>query len=419
MKLVPTQRNSADMQAKSSSEAVDGTEQPYQEAEGNQPEAQEEKNRPENALLAGIEALREVHHASRRTEEARQGVAELQAELEEDTEELQHRLSIEQNFEQIISRNSEDLDQALSDEQDAQARADLARNTREKLVAQLEAMKAKHEEKLGPYRGLMQTTKARADDASRSLGEARRDTKSAETQEAEAVRNRDAAIASANRAVDTARDRLQRAQDELTRAKQSDNTNQSTADRLLQQVIAEQAALDLAKQKVPSITAEADQRVETAQSYLSSRKQIMAELEQQASEAKAEATARKEEYDELYKQAMADEDRIKEQIAICDTDLQQANDNAADARERANSAQALLDEANEIHATPELTSQLHDHIRQTQEEVAALSAEADALAQQEHVLRTQTRASRALIVGIGIVVVVLIVLAVWFFFFRQ
>lgn len=381
--------------------------------------ADSEKAPSENAFLAGIAALRDVHHASRRTEEARQRLAELQAEIEEDTDELNHRLSIEQNFEQIIARNTAELEQATTDEKDAHARGDLASSTRADLTKQLETMKAKHEEKLGPYRGLMETTKARADDASRALGEARRDAKSAESQEAEAVRNRDAAIASANRAVDTARDRLQRAQDELTRAKQSQNTTQSTTDRLLHQVITEQAALDLAKQKVPSVTTESDQRVEAAQTYLASRKQILAEVEHQASEAKAEATARKEEYDELYKQAMADEEVLKKQIAVCDTDLEQANDNAAEARERADVAQAALDEANDIHSTPEVTTELHDRIAKSQEQAATMSAEADSLAQKEHILRTETRGSRALIIGAAIVLVILVVVVVWLIFFRK
>lgn len=381
--------------------------------------ADSEKAPSENAFLAGIAALRDVHHASRRTEEARQRLAELQAEIEEDTDELNHRLSIEQNFEQIIARNTAELEQATTDEKDAHARGDLASSTRADLTKQLETMKAKHEEKLGPYRGLMETTKARADDASRALGEARRDAKSAESQEAEAIRNRDAAIASANRAVDTARDRLQRAQDELTRAKQSQNTTQSTTDRLLHQVITEQAALDLAKQKVPSVTTESDQRVEAAQTYLASRKQILAEVEHQASEAKAEATARKEEYDELYKQAMADEEVLKKQIAICDTDLEQANDNAAEARERADVAQAALDEANDIHSTPEVTTELHDRIAKSQEQAAAMSAEADSLAQKEHILRTETRGSRALIIGAAIMLVILVVVVVWLIFFRK
>lgn len=381
--------------------------------------ADSEKAPSENAFLAGIAALRDVHHASRRTEEARQRLAELQAEIEEDTDELNHRLSIEQNFEQIIARNTAELEQATTDEKDAHARGDLASSTRADLTKQLETMKAKHEEKLGPYRGLMETTKARADDASRALGEARRDAKSAESQEAEAIRNRDAAIASANRAVDTARDRLQRAQDELTRAKQSQNTTQSTTDRLLHQVITEQAALDLAKQKVPSVTTESDQRVEAAQTYLASRKQILAEVEHQASEAKAEATARKEEYDELYKQAMADEEVLKKQIAVCDTDLEQANDNAAEARERADVAQAALDEANDIHSTPEVTIELHDRIAKSQEQAATMSAEADSLAQKEHILRTETRGSRALIIGAAIVLVILIVIVVWLVFFRK
>ncbi len=381
--------------------------------------ADSEKTPSENAFLAGIAALRDVHHASRRTEEARQRLAELQAEIEEDTDELNHRLSIEQNFEQIIARNTAELEQATTDEKDAHARGDLASSTRADLTKQLETMKAKHEEKLGPYRGLMETTKARADDASRALGEARRDAKSAESQEAEAVRNRDAAIASANRAVDTARDRLQRAHDELTRAKQSQNTTPSTTDRLLHQVITEQAALDLAKQKVPSVTTESDQRVEAAQTYLASRKQILAEVEHQASEAKAEATARKEEYDELYKQAMADEEVLKKQIAVCDTDLEQANDNAAEARERADVAQAALDEANDIHSTPEVTTELHDRIAKSQEQAATMSAEADSLAQKEHILRTETRGSRALIIGAAIVLVILVVVVVWLIFFRK
>ena len=48
-----------------------------------------------------------------------------------------------------------------------------------------------------------------------------------------------------------------------------------------------------------------------------------------------------------------------------------------------------------------------------------MNAEADSLAQKEHILRTETRGSRALIISIAIVLVIIIVAVIWLLFFSK
>ena len=87
-----------------------------------------------------------------------------------------------------------------------------------------------------------------------------------------------------------------------------------------------------------------------------------------------------------------------------------AHDEAA---ERHDAAQALLDEAESVHATPEETVRLRRSIEQQRTDVARQQAEVDSLAEGERSLRTRTRGARLALLAavVGVVVLLAIVIA--------
>lgn len=371
-----------------------------------------------NVVLSGFSAMRDVRRAARDAEEAQRRIAELQASLEGEREQLAHRSEVERSYPQIIASQTATIEKTQGSAQDAQARIDLATAHRTDLSGQLDEMKALHEEHLRPYREIMESTKGRSDDSSRALADARRATKSAEGQAADAAKRRDQRIAQANRAVDSAQDRLRRTETELNRLQGSADASPAAVSKLRDEAVTEHAHVDAARRDVAAITAEEQQYVDTAQERLWQQKQALEAAERQATAAKDEANKRRSEYDTLYKRATAEEKALEEQIGSCDRDLGQARNDLHEAKAQIERAQGLIDEANRIHATPEETEALRKRIAAAQADLAKRTKEAHALQAHEAELRSSTRQSRFIsIATVAGVLVVLIVLA-WLIFFR-
>ena len=366
------------------------------------------------SFMEGLHAMRAVRDASQKSDDARKQIADLQESLEDDRDELSHRTEIEMNYDRISRLQQAAINTARSDAQQARAQGDAATARKADLNDQLAAMKAAHEEKLSPYRSIMESTKGTADDASRALAEARRAAKATESQAADATKRREQTIAQANRNVDSAQDRLRRLQADLDRLQKDAGSSPSAVSKLRGEVVAAHARLDAAKADVVTKTQEAQQSVENAQTHLWTAKQSLEVAERQANEAKGEANARKDEFDTLYKRAMAEQDELKKQIAECDEQIKTSKADISDAAQREQEAQAVLDEANDIHSTPEITTQLKQRILATQKELAEQTAEADKLQSYEQELRHKTREKRLIFIAMAVAIVVIVALVLFF-----
>lgn len=366
------------------------------------------------SFVEGLHAMRAVRDASQKSDDARKQIADLQESLEDDRDELSHRTEIEMNYDRISRLQQAAINTARSDAQQARAQGDAATARKADLNDQLAAMKAAHEEKLSPYRSIMESTKGTADDASRALAEARRAAKATESQAADATKRREQTIAQANRNVDSAQDRLRRLQADLDRLQKDAGSSPSAVSKLRGEVVAAHARLDAAKADVVTKTQEAQQSVENAQTHLWTAKQSLEVAERQANEAKGEANARKDEFDTLYKRAMAEQDELKKQIAECDEQIKTSKADISDAAQREQEAQAVLDEANDIHSTPEITTQLKQRILATQKELAEQTAEADKLQSYEQELRHKTREKRLIFIAMAVAIVVIVALVLFF-----
>ena len=123
-----------------------------------------------------------------------------------------------------------------------------------------------------------------------------------------------------------------------------------------------------------------------------------------AETAKEEATAHKDEYDGLYKDAQAKERAREEAIKSCDARIRDLSKTKEAAEARVRDAQAILDEANEIHAHPETTEGLRQRIANEEEDLMYARAELDELAANERELRRSTRGARTIFITVTVLV---------------
>ena len=374
------------------------------------------------SIAGGLSALRQVRQASKLRSDAEADVRDIERGLEEDRDELAHREDVERDYELIVAEQTAEIADAQAIVLDTEARIAEQRSQAQQLTAELRAMRERHEQKLRPYRNLMDSTRGRSDDASKALANVRRDVRTAERTLNEATKSRDARIAGAHRAVDAAQERVGALETELDALMQSNEDPDVSAAALTKiegELTSNRAALVAARADVTQVTEEAQAAVDQAQRRLLSLQRDQSQAEKLAETTKAEANARKDEYDGMYREAQAKEKAHEEAIKSCETRIRDLMRSRDDAQVRLEDAQDMLDEANEIHAHPETTEGLRQRIADEEADLADAQAELDELLEEERELRRTTRGSRLVAIAVGVLVLLLIAFCVWFFLFRQ
>ena len=370
-------------------------------------------------VAEGFAAIRDVRTAARQRSTAQTELKALKADLADRQGILQHRLQIDGDYERIVAESTSQLQAAQAELAEAQADAEALQAERSQLFDQLQATRARNEEELRPYKNSMDAARGRADDAAAALTEARRTVRSAETQLSDATRRRDQRLASANRTVENAQERLRRVQAEIDKLQGDPDAPTTALPKMRDELAAERAHLDAAREDVSRVTAECQQMVDTAQAQLAAHRQALATAERQAEDAKAEAASKRQEYERLHKQAKAQEDQISDAMDARDKSIAASQRNQADIASRISAAQDVIDEAVDIHSTPEVTAQLAEQVQAQQAEVEQREQEVHELAQSEKRLRKATRTRRIAFFAALIAIVLLVVALVWFFGFRR
>lgn len=365
----------------------------------------------QQSLREGIAAFKSVREASQLHSSARDTLRQMREQLDDDMAVLEHRIDIEQRYPQIIAEQTAERDEAASLSSASLRRADELDLERESIEQQLATMKQEHEEQLRPYRNLAESSRGRADDMARALADAKRAAKSAEQALSDATKRREQRIATANRAVDNAQERMRKVQAELDAMQDDPKASPAAVSRLQNEVVAEKAHIDSARADVTTVTEEARQAVETAQQRLFDQRSLLDQAEREAEATKREATERRSEYDKLLKEAQDQERALSDQIKEHKAEAERQRKAHQEAEARVAAAQALLDEAEQIHATPQETIDLRDRIARQQTDVDVQQDEVDALAESERTVRKGTFRQRLILV-LAIVAVVTIIVAI-------
>ncbi|RRF88915.1 MAG: hypothetical protein DUD33_09315 [Coriobacteriaceae bacterium] len=367
-----------------------------------------------NPLTGGFGAIRQVRAASKRHASAREQVKSLKTELEKSQKTLDHRNQVESNYQKIVSEQSRQLDmqgQAVTRAESVISEQGAQKSELEKSLAQ---MKNDHEEQLRPYRELMESTKGRADDAAKTLADAKRQVKTADQQLSDATKRREQNVASANRSVDNSQERLRKAEAELDALRSDDGASPAVVQKKQSDIVAERAHLDAARAELDRATSEGKSLVDSAQTNLFAQRHALETAETAADVAKREADERREEYERLYNKAMAEEKGVSDEIAKRDRAMTTADKELKDAQSKIDEAQRLLDEANDIHSTPEVTADLAASIQQGRQELQKRMKNAQRLARDEKHLRETTRKQRFLFIGAIVLAVLIVAFVVWF-----
>jgi YesN/AraC family two-component response regulator len=153
-----------------------------------------------------------------------------------------------------------------------------------------------------------------------------------------------------------------------------------------------------------------------AQKQLFTLRQTLETAEADYETAKREAEDRRAEYDRIHKDCIQREQALQREIDTRVAGIDDAEDMLRGAEERIGEAQAVLDEANDIHSTPEVTEALLASVNQQQAAINAQKARIDELATSEKSLRESTRGKRFLCIGVIAAAVILLIVILWLIF---
>ncbi|MDY5271029.1 hypothetical protein [Tractidigestivibacter sp.] len=359
-------------------------------------------------IAAGLTALRDVRDAARQHSSAKSQMESMEKSLEAQRAALEHRESVEGSYDSIVATQAAALEAAQKSAAGAvQHAAHLARELQD-LEARLAKMRADDEQALRPYRQLAESAKGRADDAARTVAEAKRGVRTAEGQVKDAMDRREQAIASANRTLDNSKARQRKVQGELDKLLADPSAKRDAIAQVRQELAVETSHVSAAEAAVTRSTADAQSSVDNTQTHLWTQKQSLESAQREAESMQAEAMERRGEYDHLRAEASARQKKLSDDIDGHKAEIERSNRLRDGARADAGRARDLIAEARSIHDTPQATEQLRHSIAERERALAAQRAQVEELDRSERELRRRTRATRLAVLAILAFVVVVV-----------
>ena len=375
-------------------------------------------------LSQGMGAVREVNAAKRAHSEARDHLDELSQVIEENEDELAHRRDVEENYARIVAeqtaRQSNSLEavraavaaqQAIAKviedlKQDLAAMKDADKATEKRLKSTLEAAESKEASAREGANRLVR----RVTDAQRSLESAKAD--------------RETNLAAAKKAVESAQARLDTLREEFAEIQRNPSANSaaySVRGIELENDISDAAEqLRQAKDQLPRLAAELDQSIADAEAVVAEANKPIDEARssfRDVSNATAEA---RDALDAARKDAESRQKDLRAKIAEQEKALKNQQKTQQEAQDDADDAAAILVDANDIHAHPEITQQLAARIESDKQYQSQQFQQVESLAATEKNVREKTRTSRLKLMGIvaAIVVVIAVVVYCWNIFLK-
>lgn len=365
------------------------------------------------SISQGMRSIGELRKTSRQRSQVQAEVRDMERAIEDDRDELAHRIEVDRDYDAIVSEQTRAIAEATKDEEAAKSAWDAEQQRLDQLKNELSAMKERHEQKLRPYRNLMDSSRGRSDDAAKQLANTKRDVRRAESDLNEATKRRTQRIANAHQAVDNSKDRLASIMTELETTQGDPEAKSAAIQKLQDEYAAQQRQLQRANEDVTQVTQECQQEVDQAQQYLWRKQRELSKCEQDADSAKQEAATHKDEYDTLYRKAQDKERAKQEEIRAAEKRVSELERSTSEAAGRRTDAQALLDEANDIHAHPEHTEVLRNRIADTQQDLKDVRQELATLSASEKELRRSTRAARIVVIAVVVVLILVVILVIW------
>lgn len=374
-------------------------------------------------ITEGVGAVRQVSAAKRAHASAREELEQLEQTILEQQDELAHRRDIEERYSQIIEEESARQDQAILNIAQAKAAQDSIRAAvdalKEKLAAVREA-DAQTEKRLkaavDAAEGKEASSRESGTRLQRRLDDAKKSLEKAETE-------REVAIDTAQRAIDAAAARLATLREEFAEVQRNPSANSaaySVRSNELQLEISDAAEeLRQAQHALPVITEEVERSLATARAMVEEAKKPIDAAKRAHREATNEADEARDALDTAKNAAAERQREIRDQIAAQEKAIKEQDRLIAGEQAEADDAQAVMDEANDIHAHPEITEALEADLERNRAERAEQASEVQELADAERDVRQRTHDSRVRFmgaIGIGAAIVLALIVLAWFIF---
>lgn len=374
-------------------------------------------------ITEGVGAVRQVSAAKRAHASAREELEQLEQTILEQQDELAHRRDIEERYSQIIEEESARQDQAILNIAQAKAAQDSIRAAvdalKEKLAAVREA-DAQTEKRLkaavDAAEGKEASSRESGTRLQRRLDDAKKSLEKAETE-------REVAIDTAQRAIDAAAARLATLREEFAEVQRNPSANSaaySVRSNELQLEISDAAEeLRQAQHARPVITEEVERSLATARAMVEEAKKPIDAAKRAHREVTNEADEARDALDTAKNAAAERQREIRDQIAAQEKAIKEQDRLIAGEQAEADDAQAVMDEANDIHAHPEITEALEADLERNRAERAEQASEVQELADAERDVRQRTHDSRVRFmgaIGIGAAIVLALIVLAWFIF---
>lgn len=374
-------------------------------------------------ITEGVGAVRQVSAAKRAHASAREELEQLEQTILEQQDELAHRRDIEERYSQIIEEESARQDQAILNIAQAKAAQDSIRAAvdalKEKLAAVREA-DAQTEKRLkaavDAAEGKEASSRESGTRLQRRLDDAKKSLEKAETE-------REVAIDTAQRAIDAAAARLATLREEFAEVQRNPSANSaaySVRSNELQLEISDAAEeLRQAQHALPVITEEVERSLTTARAMVEEAKKPIDAAKRAHREVTNEADEARDALDTAKNAAAERQREIRDQIAAQEKAIKEQDRLIAGEQAEADDAQVVMDEANDIHAHPEITEALEADLERNRAERAEQASEVQELADAERDVRQRTHDSRVRFmgaIGIGAAIVLALIVLAWFIF---
>lgn len=373
----------------------------------------------------GAAAVREMSAARKAHAEAREQLEQLDATIADEEAELAHRREVAANYHAIISSETARRDGATKAEQAAEAEQARIQGEIDALKERLQQMKDADSQTEKRLKAALDAAEAREassrengarlqrrlDDAKRNLEKAEEDQKNG--------------VAAAQAAVESAESRLAMLHDEYAEVQRNPSANSAAysvrADELQTEISDAAHELQSARDDLPRITQELEDALAHARKAVSEAEKPMDDAKQAFREVSSAADEARNTYREAKDDATERQRKLKEEISGKEKERRAQEQAAEDARAEASEAQALIDEANDIHAHPEVTETIAARLEADRAEREEQAVEVEQLASTEKAVRERTRGSRARFIGaiVGIVVLVVAVIALVIVFMNR
>lgn len=388
-------------------------------AKGGQTDAAADAAGAARAFFAeGVDAVREVGAARRAHAEAREQLQTLERTISDAEEELAHRRDVAERYDEIISQETERKTEAERAAAAAKAEQEAIGERIIALKDQLEQMKESDARVEKRLKAALDSAEAQENSAreqgarlQRRLDDAKRTLKRAETEHANG-------IAAAKKAIDSSTTRLATLREEHAEIQRNPSANSAAYSVRMQELETEiataESELRRAQEDLPVITKGLEDSLAQARTAASECAKPIDAAKKAFREVSKAADDARDAYQTAKKEAQERQRNQKGLISEQEKAKREQEEIEKSAAEEAEDAQLIIDEANDIHAHPEVTETIASRLEADRAEREAQEAEVSELAATERSVRERTRTSRlklgAAIVAVIAVIILIIVL---------